>query len=298
MGDNIEYGVWEGEDEIDLSTKQLDNDDGSDDGDSESAFDAAAVSIAVSSDEKGNDIDEKKLKKRKKFEELKNKVKKRKTESTNEQESSLSKLSAEDACQLLSQKVVLPSGTVAFSVGSGNIFDPSEVKKAPTGKSGATLKCPFVKVIASGIPNFWKCLHPKNYDNEEKGCPKVLVICSGARRAADVIKVMSKELKCKIGKLFAKHFKVEEQVTFLAENYCHVAVGTPNRLSKLVELGALSLSKVRLVMVDMAKNEKKYTVLTMPLVKDDFFVFMSSCVQPELSHLKITLLNENETIKD
>lgn len=52
-------------------------------------------------------------------------------------------------------------------------------------------------------------------------------------------------LKCKIAKLFAKHFKVQEQIELLSKQYFPVAVGTPNRLSKLVELGALSLSRVK-----------------------------------------------------
>ena len=52
-------------------------------------------------------------------------------------------------------------------------------------------------------------------------------------------------LKCKIAKLFAKHFKVQDQIDLLSKQYFPVAVGTPNRLSKLVELGALSLSAVK-----------------------------------------------------
>ena len=52
-------------------------------------------------------------------------------------------------------------------------------------------------------------------------------------------------LKCKIAKLFAKHFKVQDQIDLLSKQYFPVAVGTPNRLSKLIELGALSLSRVK-----------------------------------------------------
>ena len=62
-----------------------------------------------------------------------------------------------------------------------------------------------------------------------------------------VISVSSPEigLKCKIAKLFAKHFKVQDQIDLLSKQYFPVAVGTPNRLAKLVELGALSLSRVK-----------------------------------------------------
>ena len=54
-------------------------------------------------------------------------------------------------------------------------------------------------------------------------------------------------LKCKIAKLFAKHFKVQDQIDLLSKQYFPVAVGTPNRLAKLVELGALSLSRVKVI---------------------------------------------------
>lgn len=54
-------------------------------------------------------------------------------------------------------------------------------------------------------------------------------------------------LKCKIAKLFAKHFKVQDQIDLLSKQYFPVAVGTPNRLSKLIELGALSLSRVKVI---------------------------------------------------
>lgn len=47
--------------------------------------------------------------------------------------------------------------------------------------------------------------------------------------------------------MFAKHFKVQDQIDLLSKQYFPVAVGTPNRLAKLVELGALSLSRVKVI---------------------------------------------------
>ncbi len=62
---------------------------------------------------------------------------------------------------------------------------------------------------------------------------------------------------CKVGKLFAKHFKVEEQRAELAQRRLAVAVGTPNRLTKLADLGALRLDRLRLIAVDVHLDAKQ-----------------------------------------
>ena len=46
----------------------------------------------------------------------------------------------------------------------------------------------------------------------------------------------------------------------------------------------------QVVLVDMAEDDKKLSILTMPIVKEDFYSFLSKCIQPELSHIKITLV--------
>ena len=40
----------------------------------------------------------------------------------------------------------------------------------------------------------------------------------------------------------------------------------------------------------MAEDEKKFSILSMPLVKEDFYTFLIRCVQPELAHLKMSLV--------
>lgn len=42
---------------------------------------------------------------------------------------------------------------------------------------------------------------------------------------------------CRIAKLFAKHFKIEEQEAFLRKEQARIVVGTPNRLEKLIDTG-------------------------------------------------------------
>lgn len=40
-----------------------------------------------------------------------------------------------------------------------------------------------------------------------------------------------------IAKLFAKHFKVWQQGSYLKNSNIHVGVGTPNRIKKLIDNG-------------------------------------------------------------
>lgn len=40
----------------------------------------------------------------------------------------------------------------------------------------------------------------------------------------------------------------------------------------------------------MAEDEKKFSILTMPIVKEDFYSFLLKCVQPELTHVKLSLV--------
>jgi U3-containing 90S pre-ribosomal complex subunit len=161
-------------------------------------------------------------------------------------------------------------------------------------QSGAT-KCSFVNHIACGLPGYRNRLQAVN--SMENGAPIVLIICASAQRAADVINAVSKSLKCKVAKLFAKHFKVEDQVDLLSKQAFPVAVGTPNRLSKLSELGALSLQKTSLLLIDMCLDEKGFSVLTLPIVKDDFYSFLESHVRPEIGHMKLSLVDGEGSVE-
>lgn len=154
--------------------------------------------------------------------------------------------------------------------------------------------CPFVKAVAAGLPSYKKVL--SSY-SDEYGCPSIIVICSGAKRAADVINSMSQGLSVKIAKLFAKHFKVQEQMQILGRNHFPIAVGTPNRLSKLAELGALKFNKTTCVIVDLAIDSKKFNVLNMADVKGDFYNLMSTYIHPELNHVKVTFIPGVQEIK-
>ncbi|KAL6777808.1 hypothetical protein ACKKBG_A15725 [Auxenochlorella protothecoides x Auxenochlorella symbiontica] len=114
------------------------------------------------------------------------------------------------------------------------------------------------------------------------GSPAVLVVTGAAIRAVSLIRQMPAVNKaCKVGKLFAKHFKQAEQEAVLSSTVMHVAVGTPNRLIKLIEAGALKLGRLRYVVVDVAMDAKKRTVLDMAETKSDFWTLFASHLKPK-----------------
>jgi hypothetical protein len=115
--------------------------------------------------------------------------------------------------------------------------------------------------------------------------PTVLVVSSGAKRAVGLIKrdtgPLAKLVKgARVAKLFAKHMSMSEQADMLAKGRCAVAVGTPNRLLKLVESGDLSLEHTRVVVIDLHMDSKEFTVMSLPGVAADLMRFVKhGCLQ-------------------
>ena len=92
-----------------------------------------------------------------------------------------------------------------------------------------------------------------------------------------------------IGKLYAKHFKIHEQISALKDKIA-VAVGTPNRLNKLIQLNALSLKHTRLVVIDTKKDSKNFTILTLKGVREDMYQFLHGMESGELARTKLALV--------
>jgi len=105
-----------------------------------------------------------------------------------------------------------------------------------------------------------------------KSSPAMLIISSGGQRAADLLRETKafRGEQCKCTKLFAKHFKVSEQVKYLKSNIVHLGVGTPNRILKLIEEDGLDLSNVKYIIIDWSwRDVKTRQITTMPGVKED-----------------------------
>ena len=62
---------------------------------------------------------------------------------------------------------------------------------------------------------------------------------------------------CRVSKLFAKHFKIEEQSKDLQSRCVNIATGTPHRMGKLVELESLKLDRMKLLILDAALDAKQ-----------------------------------------
>lgn len=104
-----------------------------------------------------------------------------------------------------------------------------------------------------------------------EGAPAVLVISVSALRSLELLrglKPLTRE--CRPVKLFAKHMKVEEQVALL-KGRVNIACGTPSRIKKLIDIDALSLSRLAVVVLDMHRDAKGYSLLTLPQVSDEFW---------------------------
>ncbi|KAK4145298.1 U3-containing 90S pre-ribosomal complex subunit-domain containing protein [Dichotomopilus funicola] len=91
------------------------------------------------------------------------------------------------------------------------------------------------------------------------GSPHTLVVAGAGLRAAELVRAVRKFQKkdASVAKLFAKHFKVEEQVSFLKKSRTGIAVGTPQRLIDLIENDALSLENLNRIVVDASHIDQK-----------------------------------------
>lgn len=167
--------------------------------------------------------------------------------------------------------------------------------------------CPFIRGLSVAFPNYRKHLledisssktpSSSSSSTENNGAPLVLIVTASAHRATQIIKsISSKLISIKIGKLFAKHFKLVEQIEMLSKENYPIVIGTPNRLNKLIENGALSLHRVKIVLMDYTNDAKQFNLLTLPEVKNDFYEFFYNHVYKERDHLKIAMISD--TYKD
>jgi len=99
-----------------------------------------------------------------------------------------------------------------------------------------------------------------------------LIICPAALGCTSVIQACPDlNGECRIAKLFAKHFKIHEQVESLKSQPAAIGTGTPHRLSNLVETEALKLERIKYIVLDVRLDVKKRTILDMPEVTGDWW---------------------------
>eukprot|EP01098_Paradermamoeba_levis_P002067 TRINITY_DN1241_c0_g1_i5.p1 TRINITY_DN1241_c0_g1~~TRINITY_DN1241_c0_g1_i5.p1 ORF type:complete len:344 (-),score=123.94 TRINITY_DN1241_c0_g1_i5:111-1016(-) len=137
----------------------------------------------------------------------------------------------------------------------------------------------FVR-MSGKLVNFLNKLFPggqlkKTQKEIPNGSPFVILCASSAVRANDLFKELnagglnSNSKEVKLGKLFARHLKMEDQILELQGAQTNIAIGTPNRLKKLCENGALKIQegRTKFLFIDAAKDKKNLTIFD---VKDTF----------------------------
>ncbi|KAJ1646398.1 hypothetical protein IWQ61_010205 [Dispira simplex] len=127
-------------------------------------------------------------------------------------------------------------------------------------------------------------------DLEVKGSPKVLVITGAALRAVELVAATRTLIpETKAAKLFARHLKVNEQERFLKGTVVGVAVGTPNRILKLLDESALSLEHTTLVVMDCFRDLKDRMIVDMPECAKDLFTIYLQYLHTPLENHKLRL---------
>ncbi|KAL3506587.1 hypothetical protein ACH5RR_031969 [Cinchona calisaya] len=105
----------------------------------------------------------------------------------------------------------------------------------------------------------------------DPGNPALLVISLSALRSLELLRELRPLTReCHAVKLFSKHMKIEEQVSFL-KNRVNIACGTPNRIKKLIDMEALGLSRLAVIILDMYTDVKGYSLFTLPQVREEFW---------------------------
>lgn len=101
---------------------------------------------------------------------------------------------------------------------------------------------------------------------KDKGSPHTIVVTGAGLRAADVTRVMRvfQTKDATVMKLFAKHIKLKDAKEHVAKTRMNIGVGTPKRISDLLEDGALSSTKLERLIIDVSHiDEKKRGILDM-----------------------------------
>ncbi|KMZ58838.1 hypothetical protein ZOSMA_730G00040, partial [Zostera marina] len=69
----------------------------------------------------------------------------------------------------------------------------------------------------------------------------------------------------------------------LLKSRVNIVTGTPSRIKKLIEIDALSLSRLSLVVIDLQRDAKGYSLFTLPQVSNEFWELYKSHFHGKLS---------------
>ncbi|GAA5876161.1 hypothetical protein JCM8547_003384 [Rhodosporidiobolus lusitaniae] len=117
------------------------------------------------------------------------------------------------------------------------------------------------------------------------GSPRIIVLSGAALRVADLcrevkgFRTKTKDGVIDVAKLFSKHFKLSEHVEYMSKTHVGIAVGTPNRIEKLLngETESLHLTYTSHLILDTSHlDAKKRSLLDSPEAREDLFKLLGS----------------------
>ncbi|GHJ85211.1 hypothetical protein NliqN6_1613 [Naganishia liquefaciens] len=129
----------------------------------------------------------------------------------------------------------------------------------------------------SVLPAFiQKQLPPLPKQIKKEGTPSIIILSLSGIRCADVVRSLKKmepKPPGEFAKLFAKHFKVSEQIEHLQKTKISIAAGTPNRIGKiLADSDALHIRQQTMILLDLTyRDSKNRSLLSIPEIRQDFW---------------------------
>ncbi|KAJ2347888.1 cms1 ribosomal small subunit [Coemansia sp. RSA 2618] len=110
--------------------------------------------------------------------------------------------------------------------------------------------------------------------------PQVLIVCSSALRVIELVKRLRPVSKRPVAKLFSRHIKIDEQKKMLKESAIDIAVGTPNRVVRLLKDQDLRVNRLKLVAIDCWQDDKMRVVVDMDDTRSDLFAIWRDVLLP------------------
>ncbi|XP_033843385.1 protein CMSS1 [Periophthalmus magnuspinnatus] len=139
--------------------------------------------------------------------------------------------------------------------------------------------------LTHSLSSYLKQICPKwakiQKQHTQKSSAVILIVCSSALRTIELIKQLTTfKGEAKVLKLFAKHIKIEEQVKLLQKGVTHIGVGTPGRISALIEKEGLNLQALRYIVLDWNwRDQKLRRMVDIPEIKLDLMNLLEKIIR-------------------
>eukprot|EP00347_Sterkiella_histriomuscorum_P013829 403363206 len=139
--------------------------------------------------------------------------------------------------------------------------------------------------IATTIYKLVDNLRVQDVKVKSLGIPQIMIITPDTQKVVDVYQELKTTyandkkgtIPVRVSKLFAKHISIEDHEKYLKSEqkgeFINVYVGTPNRIKKLVERGAISVKKstFKHLLIDSHLSAKSQSLFDITETRDDTF---------------------------